>query len=724
MNALNKLNELIRPDIRFVLPFMVLLLLIGLWYSGGQYLSNFSSAIPVAPVGAGMGHMIPGDHHEQFYRYSLVYENLKRGRWPYYSGYQFATKDFTEGLIFFPFTAVSGALAFLVGPILAYNILGLLSYIFVGLSGFFLAAKLTGSRVAGLVVGVFLATIPFRTAFLYSQMVYGVDLLFVPLTIYLVESAKKNLDARSFFFLGIVLFLTITANFQLFYWAMFVLVPYFLISGASIARSFWQQNGRGVGSTLYALPGLLACSFYGIFVIRLVGDSVLDGGQAWAEVVYFAPQFSDLLSQFNGNERTVYFGVTALLVLPWALLVCLGVVKVESHQNMIRLFFSLFVLSLVLIFGPAIDDVFSVKFYQWLFETIPGVDGTRTTGRIMSVSSVLFAVLLGYFVTYMLAWRKLSNSKVGALLLSSVIIVGIIVDFRYTNPTLTTLLARNEAYAEIEGSRARVVSIPFQENSLHYFNSTFLPLALRYDIRLFAGHSSVYPRGFDAEVERLLSLNAGFIDAYQWLWLRENRFEYLVVHSTVFEPRVSASVVGGLMSSRFLDFERSDAGIHLFSIRSLQDVVGVGYLQSEMDVEQWRQSLSKLYWSAVHYDGKVELLKGWYGQEVNDVGRSFRWMRGDAAVFLVHSGRDVREEVRFEYSCPEDLVLTLDIDGAKYDIDVFIDADGWSNVSIDLEPDGGAGVFVRLASSRVFTVPTDSRVFGCKISEVRVADPL
>ena len=84
--------------------------------------------------------------------------------------------------------------------------------------------QFTKSTPAGIVSGLFLTIVPFRTSFLYGEMVYGVDAVMLPLLIYATERAKETGRPQYFFAVGLILFLTLTANFQLFYWSMLLLI--------------------------------------------------------------------------------------------------------------------------------------------------------------------------------------------------------------------------------------------------------------------------------------------------------------------------------------------------------------------------------------------------------------------------------------------------------------------------------------------------------------------
>lgn len=716
---IGRIFNAINSERTLVFAFALFLLCVGLFYSGRVYLDHLNDGIAAGVVMDGVHHMLPGDHHEQFYRYSLVYENLTRGRMPYYTGYQYASTDFTEGLIFFPFTAIVGLMSFVFGPILAFNLLLLFSYVFVGLAGYYMVKQITKSTAAGIVSGVFLATVPFRTSFLYGQMVFGVDAVMLPLLIYAIERAKETGRSRYFFMAGLTMFLTITANFQLFYWAMLLLSPYFLY----VFVCYFRKSDSGVIGKLkpmaWVLPGLLGGILYGMYVFFLMKGGALQGGQNFAETLFYTPEPHRLFIKFNGNEKNVYLGLTALLVLPWLFLPLLRCRNAEARTPYIPLFLALFIIGMWLVFGPIFDLAIKIPIYQWLFEHVLGFNGTRTPGRIMAVVVVFYAILLGFFVSTLASRLKARFSNTAVTVMAVGMSALIVHDFNYINPGVNTFEKENKAYRAIAGTQAKVVTLPFQLVSAHYFNSTFLTYALKYDIRLLTGHSSFYPKIVDEQVETMFSLNDGWIDHLQWQWLIDNGYEYVIAHATEFQPNVSPSVIGALKISPYVELMSSDNGVFLFKIRK-SAVGGAATGMDSVDFDAWGAAIEDLASKASPSATEMQYAYGWYMREAYPNQKPFRWMKGVDSILVLEGYAKGEHAVSFDFLCPDQLPLTIDVHRARAEVKQEKLGDGWHKANIVVKTGANKTVFITLRASKLFEAPPDTRKFGCQVSDVEI----
>lgn len=709
--------QLPKFDRMLVFIFALFLLGVGLFYSGRLFLSHLTDGIAAGVVVDGVRNMLPGDHHEQFYRYSLFYENLIRGRLPYYTGYQYASTDFTEGLIFFPFTAIVGLMSFVFGPILSYNLLLLFSYVFVGLAGYYMVKQITKSSAAGMVSGLFLAVVPFRTTFLYGEMVYGVDAVMVPLLIYAIERAKEQRQAKYFFMAGLIMFLTLTANFQLFYWAMFLLAPYFLYVLIGYMREGDGSSLNKLKILTWLLPGLFGCVVYGIYIYTMMKGSALQGGQNFNEILFYTPEPHRLFIKFNGNEKNVYLGLTALFVLPWLFFPLLRFRPASVRSPYIPLFLMLFIVGMLLVFGPIVDWATKLPVYQWMFEHIPGFNGTRTSGRIMALVVVFYAILLGYFVAIFTLELQRRFSNVVAAIFVAAILALIVYDFNYIRPGIDTFARENMAYRSISGKQTKVVTIPFQKISAHYFNATYLPLALKYDVRLFTGHSSFYPKIMDKYVMDLFSLNEGVIDRVQWKWLTENGYEYVVAHATEYQPRVDNYVIGALSVSPYLELLTDDEGVYLYRLRKIpleKRTEG----NRTADLEAWASAIEKLPTRKNAAGNGVGYAYGWYEREAYPNQKPFRWMRGVDSILVLESFNTGMHVLSFDYLCPDRGPLKIVMHRAKFEVTHEKLNDGWSKARIGFMGGADKTVFVNLQATRLFEAPPDTRKFGCQVGDI------
>lgn len=716
---INRMSTILKSDRVLIFVFALFLLSVGLFYSGELYLSHLSDGVADSVVADGVHHMLPGDHHEQFYRYSLFYENLIRGRLPYYTGYQYASADFTEGLIFFPFTAVVGLMSFVFDPILSYNLLLLSSYVFVGLAGFYMVRQITKSSAAGILAGVFLATVPFRTSFLYGQMVYGVDAVMLPLLIYTVERAKELHQGKSFFMIGLVMFLTLTANFQMFYWGMLLLSPYFFYVFIGYLKSSDDDPLVKLKPMALIIPGLLACLVYGLYIYSLIKGSALQGGQDIAETLFYTPEPHRLFIKFSGNEKNVYLGVTALFVMPWLVYPLMRYRQTVARSPYIPLFFCIFIVGMFLIFGPVIDRALKLPVYQWMFEHIPGFNGTRTPGRIMAVVVVAYAILLGFTVAAIAEILKVRFTKHIVSVFVIAVAFLIVFDFNYIKPGINTFAKENKVYRSISGKQTKVIPLPFQLNSAHYFNSTFLTYALRYDLRLMTGHSSFYPKAVDAQVESLFSLNDGFIEHTQWQWLNDNSYEYVVAHATQFEPTVSPTVIGALNISPYLDFVMSDNGVYLYKIRKVVDAQHSSGRQ-HINFDAWASAIEGMSSKQSNETTNIRHVYGWYSREEYADQKPFRWMKGVNSIFVLAAGAENNRTIIFDYFCPNHAPLKISVHRVGGEVRYEKLINNWTKVIVDLNDSAKRTAFVTLEAQRLFESPPDTRKFGCQVGDIEV----
>ncbi|VEN73923.1 conserved membrane hypothetical protein [Candidatus Desulfarcum epimagneticum] len=707
------IDILFSSEKKIIWALVFFLLLVGIFYSGKLFITHIHDGIPSGPLDPEVERMWSGDHFSQFYRYSLFKNNIGRGNSPYFSGYQFASGAFTEGLIFFPFSAINGALAFLFGDILSYNLMALFSYVFVGLAAYFLVKLLTGSVSAAIVAAFYLATVPFRTSFLYGEMVYGVDIVMLPLLIYAIERARNEGRSRWFAISGILLFLTLTANFQMLYWAIFILWPYMLYRLIGFSFDASRTPPERVKALLWLLPGLFACVCYTIFIYGMMKNSVLHSGQNFKETFFYTPEIYRLFLQFSGNEKNVYLGLTALVALPWLLKTLFDWRKQSARKTELCIFFVLFLFAFFLCFGPRLDAVTGLPVYRWMFDHIPGFNGTRTPGRIMSVVVVLYTILLGYFVACLLETVKKRWSFSNGALIAIFFSVLIVYDFNYTQPGISLFMEKNNVYEGISGKQTRVVTLPFQYISGDHRNGAFLPLALKHDLRMFTGHSGIYPSAVDEPVRFLYSVNEGCLDRDQWEWLTANHFEYIIAHYTEFEPRVSRQAIMGLMGSPFVDYVTQDQGVYLYKIRN----------KPAPEKKMNDQILADLYLSlplpggAKNESSGIEYLSGWHVREVYKNQRPFRWMRKTHSKLLVGAAKP-SVDAQFEYWCPGDAELEIVVGLSYGKIDQKALPDGWRRVNVHLSEHTGSMSIIHLKAATEFRAPPDIRVFGCMVSDV------
>jgi len=713
---------------RLLFSIIGIQLFIALFYSGSNFLQHIDTAIALSPSDQNY-YMKAGDHFEQFYRYSLFKSNIERGYFPYYSGYQYNitadSPDFTEGLVFFPFSFLNGVLSFIVGDILSYNLILLLSYVLAGLSIYFLVFYITRSVLASIIASIFFSTVPFRTSFLYGEMVYGVDACLLPLPIIFTELALATRQKRHFFLLGLSFFLLTTANFQAFYWFVLLTFPYFLLRLTNFLRLESISIRNKILLISYVIPGAVAACIYLIFVYFLMKGGVLKTGQEFNEVLVYAPDVINLFQKYSGNEKNLYLGWTlpvVLLAMPiiWYFYRKNHNIITPTEKTFLYMFFPLFIISYIFCFGPNIDKFLDVSIYKWMFYHIPGFNGTRTPGRIMAVVIVHYAILLGIMLS--IIERILCKFKFQRLrFIMFGLAVVIIIDFNWLHPGMNYFDNDNKVYQTIEKKQNKILGLPFTLHGADFRNTPFQYYALKYNLRMFNGHSSLVPQEYSKIASLLFSINGGEISEQQWLWLKENKFEYIVAHHSS-DPnfRVPLDAIVKLKVSNFLDYEIQDKNVYLFKVRAEKNNNNADELDTF--VNQLKQTFSSTELAQTFY------YSGWYGREVYTGDVPFRWMHGTHAKVVYPL--DVKMLVfpfliEFMTYCPLD-----DVDVAVSGATVIkqqklaIPNSRWKSTKMLVSGLHKNYISIEFLTPSLYTVQTDTREFGCQVSDIHMTPSL
>lgn len=720
-----KLRFLRFSKIRNVLAVFSLFLVLGMYYAGSGFLAHFNSAVPSGAAGGpAVIEMKPGDHFEQFYRYLLPKNNLMNGRPLYESGYQYnldkTDRPFTEGLVFFPFSLFVSLLAFLVGDIVAYNTMALLSFPLVGGAMYFLVFRLTRSWAAALLSSLLLALLPHRTGFLFGEMVYGVDLCFPPLIIYAFEQLLRTKRRAYVIYFGLFCILYTTANFQGFYLFAVFSIPYF---AARTTQILMQSKGdaklRLIDIGLLTLS-LAPSAAYMLHVAGLMSASGLDKGQNYQELYIYAPQISNIFTVWSGNEKTIYLGWT--LFFPITAILWFGLSRsstwlLSSRGNLSTStlpFATLtFLIAYAFCFGPNMDKVLGVGIFRWYFDHIPGASGTRTTGRLMNTAGFYFAFCTGLVVQQMESkWAE--RRRRSPLLWTIAVILAtffIVFDFKYTKPIMSSTSDDSSIYNSLRNHKGIIYTIPTQFEAAHYLNSTYLYYATKYNLKMFAGHSSMYPKEWNTIIPTLYDINSGQFNEEQWNIFKKRGITHLVAHETTFEPHVSSTVVALLRMNPYLEYISVDRGIHLFALR-----LNVNLNSGQLPASE-RLTLVSKYISAMDR-GKAYTLNGWYAREVYPGQKPFRWMKGGLSK-LMYIFSDARaSKLQFDYKCPLES-LELQLNDRNVDLHHFEEKlpDGWSRVNLDISSARETGIILDLTTPAIFKSPPDTRSFGCQVGD-------
>lgn len=696
-----------------ILAVAALFAAIGIWYAGPSFVQNFASSIPSNPAGGGMGMMTPGDQFEQYYRHMLPYYNALRGNPLYYSGYEYnlgGDSSFTEGLIFFPFSLIASILALVVGPVVAYNILGILSFSFCAVAGYLLGKRVSSGAVAGgLVAAAVCALLPFRVSFLFGEMLYGTDFVLLPLSLYFFLAFLEERTWKFAAAFGASILFLATANFALLYWYGILFLPLFILGAGMVLRIEWANRTTLLRIGLAAfVPLVLACA-YVLYVKGLIDHSGLARGQELSEIRFHSPSLENVTARWSGNERSIYLGVSAILALMGAALFFSRQVALKRQAKLLVIFATIILpLSYALSMGLTFDDLTGIPLYAFVFEHLPGANGSRTPGRIIPIAAVCASVLAAIAAARMGDALKGGYSR-AVLGLSLVGFVA--VDFHFSSATMSKLTLTNEAYATLSGKSGIAIGIPFRPEADHYLNATYQFFAITNDVAMVNGHSSMYPIEWDVLYPRIALLNSGVATRSVLGELQSRGVRFIVAHNTAYDPKVGRLAITALDHNDALRRLASDAGIVAYEIldrRLAPTTIGLDYfsrIAGALGDGRLAGEVAPL----------VTELTGWYSREAYPGQKPFRWMAGTSSVLLVNPATEVSTvDLVFQYKCPNGSLSVMGA-GLHYTESPAEDSPGWTTVTVDV-PNSAASA-VELSAPSVYVVPGDSREFGCMIGD-------
>lgn len=707
-----------------VLLVLLLHLLIGSFYAGANFFKHFTDSVPTNAVGGSDTplFMWPGDHFSQLYRFSLPIENIRHGRLPYSSGYEYnlggTDKDFTEGLVFFPFNITHGALSPFLGNIAAYNAIAVASFAMVGGAMYALIYFLTRSYVAALLASLVLALLPHRTAFLFGEMVYGVDLVWPPLIILAFEKYLREAKLRYIAAFSLFVFCYLTSNLQAWYHFLLFSSAYFVVGLYRAARSSEMTRQEKRRSLFVLLICFLPTAAYALWMRGLLKVSGLSDGQNYSEVTLYSPSLENLVAVYSGNEKSIYLGFPLfIIILPFVLYGLRWFSTFRATPRSARdrdIYLSalfVFVVSYMFCFGPNLDKYLHINAFRWYFDNVPGANGSRTPARLMNTAGFYFALVFGLTVFHieqrarkLFALRSKLITVVAAVLASA-----IVWGYHYSNPLLVKLDPHNAAYESIRSTPGIVFMVPVQPEASHYFNASGLYYAQNYNLRFFSGHSSLYPKKWDRIIGEFLPLNEGRLDRAMARRLASLGVSHISVHVTPQEPTASKLVLARLKQSPFVSLIKSDGGVHVFALDSnRRGEQGLNLENLLLDM-----NLSKTE------GGKFEFLDDWYSREVYPGQLPFTWMRGKHSTGLIFVGGPPVVQMDFGYKCPLG-ALKISVNKKKVVTPPTEISEGWRQATVDLMQMPARSYLVEFDVDDVFKSPLDPRDFGCMIRDISV----
>lgn len=335
--------------------------------------------------------------------------------WPAAQSLAFSEHLIVQALMAAPVLVLTG------NPILAHNLVLLVSFPLTGLGTYLLVKRLTGSFWAALLAGFFFAFCPYRL--LQVTRLQTSTIQWLPFTFLFLHRWLESRRWRDL--LGLTLFYVLQAL-SSGYWALYLTVSLGLALALTLPWQGRWRSGRTWGQ-LALFGGLSAAALLPFFLPYLQVREAMGFSRGIEEVRYYSATLRNYFSAPGSNalwgpllyhlgreEARLWAGVTAPLLALLGLLWGRGQGGPRPQARWLYLILALaaFVLSLgpeVMAFGR---ELFSGP-YRLLYEHFPGFRGLRTAAR-WGVFLMFFAsVLAGLGLAGLLA--RLRSRRVRAL---------------------------------------------------------------------------------------------------------------------------------------------------------------------------------------------------------------------------------------------------------------------------------------------------------------------
>ena len=440
-----------------------------------------------------------GDPLFSIWRFGWVFHKLGGDPRPLFSPNVFyphpLTLTYSDSMLL-PALTTAPFLAVGVHPVVAYNLVMILSFIASAFAMYLLAERLTGAPAASFMAGLLFGFYPYRFEH-YShfelQMTYCMPLALLALHRFLTGARTR--DAVAF---GL---LTAAQLYSSMYYAVFftvytaaLVVFLYLLQRPPLRRMLGPAVIAGALAVALALP--LARTY----------SSARLGDRDVATVTYYSATAADYLrahprSATWGNytlpgrmpERALFPGVMILLLAAVALIPPLGVTRAAYAAALLVAF--------------EMSRGFNSMFYPYLYEWLPFIRGLRVPARASILVGLTLALLAGFGVRRLLAGRSawLQRAVLAAL------VMAIAIDLRPLLRLEPVWLEPPPIYGLVSGSTDVVLAeFPFGGNPTRFTpNVPFMYFSLWHWAPVVNGYSGHYPPG---QVDFEVALK-GFPDA-------------------------------------------------------------------------------------------------------------------------------------------------------------------------------------------------------------------
>jgi hypothetical protein len=420
----------------------------------------------------GYGEASPGDYLQTNWHFWLFGQQLEHLLAPWHDPYTFRPESGgVVNLGGWPFGLPTWPLFALFGPVVAWNLFTLLSYVGAGgLTCAWLRALGLG-RGPAIVGGLVFAIAPYRVGQSVGHLLGPISML-LPLALLGVEKGGRRWGA-----VAVLALASIPLSGQV-----------HLALGAIPFVAAYAFVRRRVRIALVASGAAIAC---GLLVQReAIAGSISAGGRSLAAVGFYSATWSDfvLRSVRHGNESFVFLGwLTPLVALA-------GLVILLRGRR--------FGLAVVLSAGVVVPSLLALgthlPSYSWLWQHVDPFRYPRVPERLMPIACLSLAALVAFAVPRRRVWAV---TVVAVVLLAA--------DLHVHAYAASAADRGNAAYTALRGEGpGRLLELPVFRPDIHY-GSVYFSYAMQAPRQRPMGYSTVAPVAANDLANRLERLNCG-----------------------------------------------------------------------------------------------------------------------------------------------------------------------------------------------------------------------
>jgi hypothetical protein len=460
----------------------------------------------------GYGEAAPGDHLQTSYRFWLFGHQLEHGHAPWLDPYSFRpeaapTVNFTA----WPFAIPYWPLEAVAGPVIAWNVFVLASYVLAGAFACAWLRELGLPRIAALAGGLAFAVAPYRTAQSLGHLLGPVSAL-LPLALYAVERARRG--SGWWLVLAGAALASIPLSGQVH--VALAAIPFFLAYAAIRLgrRRLWGAAAAGAAA---AAAGLV------VQQVAIAG-SLTSEGRTLHDVRLYQAQWMDFVTRHrrHGLESFVFVGwLTPLLALA-------GLVLLARARR--------YALATLLGVGVLVPTLLALgtnlPLYTALWHAFPPLRYPRVPERLMPVACLSLAALAAFAV-----------ARLRPLVLPLLVVAALFGDLESHLYEAAPADGANPAYAAVADPKPRVgahlrrsgrlLELPVYRPDVH-FGSVYLYYDLQAQRGRPAGYSTVAPKAVEPVIRRLEPLNCGAWTGGTDALLDRLGVRYVTVHDGVY----------------------------------------------------------------------------------------------------------------------------------------------------------------------------------------------